>query len=218
MPDGALCALCWAEAGFVVGTACCKCGAPLPGDAPGDDTALCDDCLTIRRPWRSGSAVFAYRGVARRLILALKHGDRQDLVPVLARWMADSIRGRPGPDDIVVPVPIHWTRLLHRRFNQSALLALGIAQVCGAQAVPDALIRLRRTKPQEGLTLTERFALQAGTMAPNPRRVQAMRGKSVVLVDDVMTSGATLAAATAAAYDAGASAVAVVIIARVVKD
>lgn len=81
---GGLCPECWREMGFIRGAACCRCGAPLPGDAPQDETAECDDCIATPRAWQRGSAVARYEGTGRRMVMALKHGDRQDLVPVMA--------------------------------------------------------------------------------------------------------------------------------------
>ncbi len=107
--------------------------------------------------------------------------------------------------------------MIHRRFNQSALLAHAIAKNTGATCAPDALIRLRNTAPQEGLTVQERFKLQAGAIAANPKRLAALKGASILLVDDVMTSGATLASAAGALNDAGAAQVNTVTLARVVK-
>jgi predicted amidophosphoribosyltransferase len=132
----------------------------------------------------------------------------------MAGWMAERVT--PGADLAVVPVPIHWRRMLKRRFNQSALLAQAIARTLGAEYLPDALVRTRHTPPQEGLTRDERFRLQADTIAPHPRRGHALAGRGVLLVDDVMTSGATLAAAARAAGAARDTQTA--IFARVVKD
>ena len=216
--DAALCADCWRETPFIHGASCRKCGAPLLGDAPGDATARCDDCLITPRPWAAGGSALIYKGVARRLVMGLKHGDRHDLVRPMARWMAARLPAVPGADTIILPVPIHWRRMVKRRFNQSALLAAELARLTGARHVPDALIRLRHTKPQEGLSVQERFALQAGTISAGTRRARALKDRPVLIVDDVMTSGATLAAATTAAQGAGAARVDVVTLARVVKD
>jgi len=211
---GGLCPECWREMAFIRGSACCRCGAPLPGEAPGDESAECDDCMGAPRPWAAGRAVARYDGTARRMVMGLKHGDRQDLVPLMAGWMAAKVA--PSADLAVVPVPIHWRRMLKRRFNQSALLAQAMARLLDAEYLPDALIRRRATPPQEGLGREERFRLQADTIALHPRRGGALAGRRVLLVDDVMTSGATLAAAAVAA--GAASRLEVAVFARVVKD
>ena len=199
---------------FIRGTTCCRCGVPLPGEAPGDEAAECDDCMGGPRRWDRGSAAAVYDGTGRRMVLALKHGDRQDLVPVMARWMAPHVAYGDGL--AVVPVPIHWRRMVRRRFNQSALLARALARLLDAEYLPDALIRTRATPPQEGLSRDARFRLQADTIRPHPRRGAALAGRRVLIVDDVMTSGATMAAAAVAA--GAASRIEAAVFARVVKD
>ncbi|MEO0990468.1 MAG: double zinc ribbon domain-containing protein, partial [Pseudomonadota bacterium] len=137
--EGALCGSCWRDTPFVVGANCAQCGIGLRGHAPGDTDALCDDCLKIARPWRRGVAVFHYAGAGRRLVLALKHGDRLDLAAPLGRWMLERARPIIVPGTVVVPVPIPWRRMVKRRFNQSAELARHLAQAGGLHYVPDAL-------------------------------------------------------------------------------
>lgn len=132
--------------------------------------------------------------------------------------MAGQCRGPPLQDDtILVPVPLHWTRLLTRRYNQSALLAHWAAHHLHRPVAPDALIRTRRTHKLDGHSRDARFAALQGVIAPHPRRT-ALNGRHVLLIDDVMTSGATLAAATEAALAAGATGVCVLHLARVAKD
>lgn len=215
--DFSLCGDCWRDTHFISGTVCDCCGAQLLGD-DADETAHCDDCLTIVRPWEQGRAVLQYKDKARRLVLALKHGDRQDLVRPVAKWMQKAAEPILKPDTIFVPIPIHRTRLLVRRFNQSALLASRIAKNTELRFCPDALHRVRRTPVQDGLGRDERFANVSGAIAPNPARAEVLEGRNVMLIDDVMTSGATFAAATEACHAAGASHVSVLALARVAKD
>lgn len=215
--DFGLCSKCWRETQFIGGLVCAKCGTPLPGDSD-DESVQCDDCMTIARPWDHGRSVLVYSGVGRRLVLALKHGDRTDLAPPLARWMAQKISNWPMLETVFVPVPLHWTRLVRRRYNQSALLAQEVAGVVQRPVIVDALLRPKRTAPLQGRSREARFEALADAIAPNPRRAAYLLGKSVVLVDDVMTSGATLAACTEACKKAGAMNVSTVTLARVVKD
>ena len=211
-----LCPSCWRDTGFIVGAACDTCGVPLPGVE--DGTALqCDDCLTIARPWVRGRAVMTYQGVGRRLILALKHGDRTDLVPTFAGWMAKAARDLVSDDPLVVPVPLHWSRLLRRRYNQAALLAQGVGGALDLPVCVDALLRPGRTRPLDGHSRQERFAALDGAVIGNPKRRGVLEGRPVLLVDDVMTSGATLAAATEALSATGAGNVSVLTLARVAK-
>ena len=216
--DNGLCGPCWREMPFIAGSACYACGAPLMGEAVGDEHAYCDDCMAMPRPWRNGAAALLYKDNGRRVVLALKHGDRQDLVPAAAKWMAGRLRAPLDPETLLVPIPIHWRRMLKRRFNQSAVLTQALARANPTVALPDALVRLRHTPVQDGLTLDGRFANQHGAFAVRPGREKVLAGRRVVLVDDVMTSGATLAAATEVLRATGVTSVDVLTLARVVKD
>ena len=214
----ALCPTCWRDTPFIQGACCIKCGAPLMGDAPGDDVAKCDDCLVTARPWSTGVSALVYKGIARRLILGLKHGDRSDLVGPFASWVEGRLRTSMTEKDVILPVPIHWRRMIKRKFNQSGLISKKISISTGAEYLPDALIRVRHTRPQEGLSFQERFELQSGSIRPHGTRSKYLHGRRVFIVDDVMTSGATLAAATKAVMAAGANEVHTLTLARVVKD
>ena len=215
--DFALCGECWRDAPFIAGARCDTCGAPLPGPA-GPGAEVCDDCLKIARPWQAGRAAMVYTGTARKIVLALKHGDRTELARPAAGWMlragADVIR----KDMIVAPVPLHWARLLRRRYNQAALLAQGVARGAGLCCCPDLLHRSRPTAALENAGREQRFAELAGAIRANPRRRREIAGKRFLLVDDVMTSGATLAAASEACLAAGAAGVTVLVLARVARD
>lgn len=213
----ALCGACWRDTPFIGGVQCCKCGAGLPGEDDGSEV-LCDDCMRTARPWRRGSAVLSYADNARRLVLALKHGDRQDIVTPAAGWMAEAARPMVTSQTLVIPVPVHWTRLVSRRFNQSALLARAVARQLGVGFFPDALIRPKRTPAQDGMTAEQRFANLRAAIRPHPRRGMRLGGRPVLIVDDVMTSGATFAATTEACHAAGARDVCVIALARVTKD
>ena len=159
-----------------------------------------------------------YRDLGRNLVLRLKHSDRQDVAIMAATWLVQAGRPLLQDDTVIVPVPLHWSRLVKRRYNQAALLAQNFALKVDRSAHLDALLRRRRTSPLDGVGVTERFERLQGAITPNPLRVQHLEGKSVLLMDDVMTSGATLAAATEAAYAAGARRVDVLVLARVCKD
>ena len=215
--DHGLCGTCWADTVFLSGLVCDTCGVPLPGDEP-EAGVQCDDCLTIARPWGQGRAVFAYSGVGRRLVLGLKHSDRTDLVPSVARWMVQRTREMPMLDPVLVPIPLHWTRLVKRRYNQSAMLAKAMGALMDRPVCGDALLRPKRTKYLDGHTREARFATLVDAIAPNTKRAADIAGRNVLLVDDVMTSGATLAASTEAVKMLGAANVSIVTLARVVKD
>ncbi len=170
------------------------------------------------RPWVKGRAALLYKDNARRMVLALKHGDRQELAEPAALWMAQVIDAFPLKDMIVAPVPLHWMRMLKRRYNQSALLAQALARHVGLPMCPDLLQRQRRTQSMDGLTKEVRFTSVKGAIRAHPRRRHRLAGRPVLLVDDVLTSGATLSAATDACLAAGSGPVYVVTLARVAKD
>jgi len=215
--DFGLCAACWRDTQFIGGLVCDTCGTPLPGEDHGE-LAQCDDCMTIARPWSRGRAVLVYTGVGRRLVLGLKHGDRTDLARPVARWMAQKIADWPVLDTVIAPVPLHWVRVARRRYNQSALLAQEMGKLMKTPVCTDALLRPKRTNALVGHSRDARFAELSGAIVPNPKRVDQIAGKAVILIDDVMTSGATLAASAEAAKAAGATNVSIVTLARVVKD
>lgn len=214
--DFALCPSCWRDTPFVTGLVCDTCGTPLPGDP--DDTAHCDDCLSLARPWTRGRTALLYKGTARDLVLALKHSDRMELAPAAARWLFRATQPILTEGTIVAPIPLHPFRLLTRRYNQSALLSQRLSLLAGLDHCPDLLIRTRRTPPQDHRDRDARFRNLQGAIRAHPRRLDRIRNRDVLLVDDVMTSGATLAAASEACLAAGANRVSVAVLARVAKD
>ncbi|XDA98197.1 ComF family protein [Sulfitobacter sp. LCG007] len=212
-----LCGPCWVDTPFIGGAICDICGMPLPGseEEPG---LCCDDCLRIARPWNRGRAALVYRDTARRLVLALKHGDRQEIAKPAALWMANALRDLPRDNLLVAPVPLHWLRLLRRRYNQSALLARELSVQIGRPACMDLLVRRWRTPSLDGKSRDLRFESVRGAIDVHPHRRHRLVGRPVLLVDDVMTSGATLACAADACIRAGSGPVYVVTLARVAKD
>ncbi|MBE0552709.1 MAG: ComF family protein [Rhodobacteraceae bacterium] len=215
--DFGLCGHCWRETPFISGLVCDRCGTPLPGQDSGQPE-YCDDCLTIARPWNRGRAALLYRDNARRMVLQLKHGDRLDLAGPVAGWLLRAVQPILEPGMLVAPVPLHWMRLFRRRYNQSALVSARLARNAGLDHCPDLLIRRRATPSQEGRDRMGRFANLDGALALHPRRAGRVKGRHVLLIDDVMTSGATFAAAAEACLAGGATAVSVAALARVAKD
>lgn len=214
--SGALCGGCWRETPFISGLVCDACGVPLPGSDDGA-AVYCDDCLTQPRPWEQGRAVLLYRDIGRRIVLALKHGDRTEYATAAAPWLFRAGATLLKHDTVLVPIPVHWTRLITRRYNQAAELSRALAKHAGLSHCPDALVRTKRTQKLDGLNVDQRFATLNNAIRPNPRQNDMLRGRHVCLIDDVMTSGATLACATKAAFAAGAKRITVLVLARVEK-
>ncbi len=212
---GALCPGCWSKIVFLAPPFCRACGLPFEFD-PGPD-ACCGECL--RQPPRFGRAraVFRYDDASRVLILRFKHGDRLEGVPAFARWMARAGAELLAEADLLVPVPLHRWRLLSRRYNQAALLAMDLAGHSGVAAVPDLLIRKRRTKPQGHMNRAGRHDNVAGAFQVAERHKPVLAGKRVVLVDDVLTSGATVGECARVLLRAGAAHVDVLTLGRVVR-
>jgi len=215
--DFGLCGPCWRDTPFVSGLVCDGCGVPLLGEDEGR-AEHCDDCLAIARPWSHGRAALLYKDNGRKLVLALKHGDRMDLARPAAGWLLKAARPILSPDLLVAPIPLHWTRFFKRRYNQSALLSGGLAKLAGLEHCPDLLVRRRATPSQEGRDRNGRFANVQDSIIPHPRRAHKIEGRRILLIDDVMTSGATFSAAAEACIAAGAIGISVLALARVAKD
>lgn len=158
-----------------------------------------------------------YQDLGRKLVLAMKHGDRTDIARGMAPLMGMAARDLIQPDTVVVPVPLHWRRMFRRRYNQAALLAQGLARHRGLPCIPDALSRHGRHESLDGLGRAERFAALSGAIAVHSQRAAKIAGRHVLLVDDVMTSGATLSACTAALLASQVREVSVVTLARVAQ-
>ncbi|MGX0875660.1 putative amidophosphoribosyltransferase [Roseovarius sp. MBR-154] len=215
--DFGLCGPCWRDTPFISGLVCDACGVPLPGEA-GAQAEFCDECLTHARPWSRGRAALLYHENGRRLVLALKHGDRHDVIRPAAKWLARAAAPLLQPGTVLAPVPLHWTRMLRRRYNQSALLVQALARETGQPHCLDLLHRTRRTQTLKGLDRAARHAMLSDAIRVNPARRALIMDRPVLIVDDVMTSGATLSAAAQAAFAAGAQDVCILTLARVAKD
>ncbi|MEP3442544.1 MAG: ComF family protein [Sulfitobacter sp.] len=215
--DFGLCGACWRDTIFLGGVICNGCGIPLTPGGDGDEHH-CDECMQIPKPWAQGRAALLYKGTGRKLVLALKHGDRQEMAQPAGLWMANTVRGRLPRDTVIVPVPLHWSRLLKRRYNQSALLARAVSRQLDLAWCPDALHRIRRTAPLGGLSIRERVKTLENAIVPHAKRGALLHGRPVLLIDDVMTSGATLMACTQACKLAGSGPVRVLTLARAGKE
>lgn len=213
--DG-LCVACWSELAIPGEPACSLCQRPF-GGATVAEGAVCAPCLADPPRHDGIAAATLYNEASRKLVLAFKHGHKIALAPMLARLIAARL---PATDDawLVVPVPLHPVRLWRRGFNQSALLAREIARLRGATLLVDGLVRRKRTPVLGGLGKAARARALSGAIAVRPRCRAALTGASVILVDDVMTSGATSHACVAALKRAGATKVVIACFARVLDE
>ena len=214
-PPGTLCAACWPNLRFIERPLCACCGVPFEFD-PGDG-ALCGACHRRRPEYRRARAAVVYDDGSRGLILGLKHGDRTDVVPAFAHWMARAGSELIAEADLIAPVPLHWTRLFVRRYNQAALLAHAIGRRAGVRVVPDLLVRRKRTSPLGKLGASARRETVRHAFAIHPRRARMIGGRRVLLVDDVHTTGGTADGCSRVLLRAGAAAVDVLSLARTVR-
>lgn len=182
------------------------------------DTSQCGACAARAPKWEQARAAIAYDEISRQAILELKHAGRRDGLAVMCNWMALAGRDVLPDTDWLVPVPLHYQRLAARGFNQAAWLAQGVARRTGTLALVDALSRKRNTPSQGGLTARQRRKNVAGAFEVRASRMARIKGSTVTLVDDVLTTGSTLAACSKALKKAGAARVNVLVLARVVRE
>ncbi|HYM74130.1 MAG TPA: ComF family protein [Stellaceae bacterium] len=209
----ALCGSCWAAMTFFAAPHCAVCGVPFPH--PLGEGAICADCARRRPSWDRARAVMRYDGHSRQLVLMLKHGDQTHLAGALGRWMHRAGSEVLAGADMLLPVPLHWTRLFSRRYNQAALLAHAIRTAGGPPVAADWLVRRRRTPSQGLLGPAARARNVRGAFAI--RRGRSVTGKRVVLVDDVLTTGATAEECARVLRRAGAASVGVLVLARALR-
>jgi ComF family protein len=210
---GALCAQCWSKLTLLEPPWCPVLGTPFAHDM--GDGFVSAPAIASPPPYARARAAVAYTGVARDLVQGLKYRDRTDLARWMGKWMVRAGFELLPDTELVIPVPLHRGRYFRRRFNQSAELARALAKLSGHPFRPEALIRRKATRQQVGLDREAREAnVRAAFAVPRPARL-AIEGRRILLVDDVLTTGATVASATKALLKGGASAVDVLTFARV---
>jgi ComF family protein len=214
-PHG-LCPACWAAQIFIAPPFCQRCGTPLQSEHPIAELT-CSVCFAHPPRYGRARAVLQYGDAARKMILGFKHADRTQAAPAFANWMVRAGAELLRDTDVVAPVPLHYRRLLYRKYNQAAMLAVGIAKGADKPVVVDLLKRLRATPSQAGLNAKERRRNVARSISINPARAHKVRGQNVLLIDDVLTTGATVDACIRALKAAGARKVDVLTLARVVR-
>ncbi len=206
----------WSRIRFLDREGCEMCARPFEGGLHLGDDARCTGCTAKPFPFGRTRAACLYDDASRDIILSFKHGDRLDLVPMLARWLERAGSDVLADADVIVPVPLHWRRLVARRYNQAAELARPVARRTGSLYLADGLRRVKMTK-QQGRTADERWANVRNAFAMTEAGRQKIAGKAVVLIDDVFTTGATVKACAAELLRAGARSVDVVVLARAAR-
>ena len=200
---------------FITDPVCNRCGVPLDYDI-GVETD-CPACIARPPRWGRARAAFVYDALSRRPVLDLKRAGRRDGLETLTGWMTRSGAALLEEADLIVPVPLHYTRLVMRGFNQSAWLGQAVGRASKVAVSVDALKRTRRTPSQAGLSNRARRRNVTGAFEVRASRRRLVEGKRVLLVDDVLTTGATLSACTRALKRAGARQIDVLVLARVVR-
>ena len=208
---GGLSAAAWSRIQWLDGPVCDGCGAPFEYDIG----VRCAACLARPRAFDAARAACLYDETSREPILKLKHADRADLAPLFARWLSRAARDLLDEADAIAPVPLHPSRLLSRRYNQAAEIARPLARLCGVAYLPDALIRRRATDTQGGKSGSGRKRNVAGAFEVPAARARQVAGRRILLVDDVLTTGATAEGCARALKAAGAVRVDVAVVARV---
>jgi ComF family protein len=210
-----LCASCWSKLSFITRPYCERLGIPFVYD-PGPGI-LSMEAIADPPSYNRARAAVRFDEISRALVHALKYGDRLDLAPMMGRWVAQAGRELLADADALVPVPLHWRRQWARRFNQSAMLAATISAASGVPIAAGALKRVKATVQQVGLSRAERGDNIQGAFRVLETGKAAVAGRRLVLIDDVLTSGATVEGCARALLRAGAANVDVLIFARVAE-
>lgn len=210
--SGALCPACWQRVRFIEPPFCPVLGLPFSRDLGPDVRSA--EALAHPPVFDRLRATAIFEGPVRDLVHGLKYRDRGDLAPMMAAWMHRSAAGLIAEADLIVPLPLHPLRLFLRRYNQAGELARALSRLSGRPLLAHGLVRLRNTRRQVGLGRTARAENMRGAFGVRPAAGPALAGRHVLLIDDVYTTGATVAAATRALRRAGATKVTVLTFAR----
>lgn len=206
----------WRQLDFIHGAKCDACGFPFGFDVM--EGSLCASCIDYPKSFDSARSALKYDDISRDLILGFKHGDQTHAARAFTPWLKAAGKDMLGVADCIVPVPLHRLRLIKRRYNQAAIMAQYLSKETGVPVLVDGLKRVRSTPPQGHMDTKARYRNVRKAFVVNPKRLNTLAGKTVILMDDVYTTGATVNECTKALKKAGVAAVHVLTLARVVKD
>ena len=207
----------WSRIRFLADEGCDMCARPFDGGLHYGIGAHCSGCVEKPFPFGRTRAACVYDEASRDIILGFKHADRLDLAPMLVRWLERAGADLLRDTDALMPVPLHPSRLLKRRYNQAAELARPLARHAGKPYLPDSLVRTQKTK-QQGNSADARWDNVRNAFAVSTSGAKRIAGKKLLLVDDVFTTGATLRACTQTLLKAGAASVDALVLARVASS
>ena len=205
----------WAALDFIADPFCERCGFPFEFEV--DEGAVCTSCLSDEPPYDMARSVLKYNDSSRDLILGFKHADKLHAVRTFVPWMQRVGAKMLAEADYLMPVPLHRWRLIARRYNQAGLIAEALSQAVGVSCLLDGVVRIRATPSQGYLTAKERYKNVKRAFAVPAQHRGDIQGRSIVLIDDVYTTGATVKECARALLKAGAGRVSVLTLARVVR-
>ncbi len=214
---GRFCPGCFKRASFIVDPCCVRCGVGFASAGEAGLARVCQNCLTSPPAWRQARAALRYDDFSKGLILPLKYADRTENARFLAPHMARAGGVLLRDADLLLPVPLHKKRLFSRRYNQAALLALHVGRHARRAVLVDGLMRTRETRSLASSPTLERADIVAGAIACRPSRLAMLRGRRIILIDDVLTTGSTAAECTRALLEAGAASVDLLVAARAAR-
>lgn len=206
----------WAGLDFITDPFCMTCGFPF--DFEVEKESLCASCLANAPPYKTARAALKYGEVSRDMILGFKHADKTHAVRAFIPWLKRAGAEMLGNADFIAPVPLHYLRLVTRRYNQSAIIANALSRDTKIPVVPDLMRRTRATPSQGHLTAKQRFRNVRRAFSVTPKHAELIKGKNIVLIDDVYTTGATVRECAKMLNKAGAGSVSILTLARVVRE
>ena len=187
--NGSICAGCWADINFISDPQCEICGFPFDFEA--QEASVCGRCIAVKPSFSKTRAVFVYDDTSSKMVTSFKYSDRTENRVAYAKWMMRVGEEMLREADFIVPVPLHIGKLVLRKYNQAALLAGELGKMTCGKVLQAALIRKKYTKTQATFSYKARFKNISGAFKVNPRYINMLKNKKILLIDDVITTGAT---------------------------